>query len=152
MLKIFQLFIFSHLSSMLIMMLYSLNWSTVFHIFICKWWALQEANIFVFTSCKACCLVRSSPCGERGDRHSGTPHRPSSEMSYDLIARYGFTGDKRWVTICNWKWFHDYMTGVCACACIFLYYSARGDINVHTESQCVGMLSSWGRKESMPTV
>lgn len=64
MLKIFQLFIFSHLSSMLIMMWYSLNWSTVFHIFICKWWALREANIFVFTSCKACSLVRSSPCGE----------------------------------------------------------------------------------------
>lgn len=28
------------------------------------------------------------------------------------------------------------MTGVCACACIFLYYSARGDINVHTVSMC----------------
>lgn len=36
----------------------------------------------------------------------------SSKMSYDLIARYGFTRDKRWVTICNKKWFHDYMTGV----------------------------------------
>lgn len=48
---------------------------------------------------------------------SGAPRRqpahPSSQMSHHLVARYGYTEDTRWVTTCNKKWFHDYLTGVC---------------------------------------